>query len=276
MNPVIKIVGLGGSGSDIVNNVQKILGSNLQGVGFQTFDGDDISDAAFSLGKCDLLLLVAGLGGQYGTRGILSMSSLARSGGCDVSAFVTFPFRFEGRLRGVFAGNAVEELENSGILYNVFSCEKIIEEMEPSGNRTLEETFRKITAEMSERIASFVSYFKAKSIIRVDYMDARRVLGFFGNRLVYMKFKVTDSDWKSRCVADLKSSLQKIGKRVWGAIAQVVHGDDFTLVAYDQLIERIYEIVAPGEEDCPRVLISDLVERSEDFGVELRLWIATE
>ncbi|MCG9896286.1 MAG: cell division protein FtsZ, partial [Fimbriimonadaceae bacterium] len=142
---VIKVVGVGGGGSNAVNCM---IDADIQGVEFIAMNTDvqaldrskaskriqlgasltrglgaggdpEVGRAAAEESKnevrkilegADMVFLTAGMGGGTGTGAIPVVAELAREIGAVTVGIVTKPFRFEGRRRSILADKGLEEL----------------------------------------------------------------------------------------------------------------------------------------------------------------------
>ena len=62
---------------------------------------------------CEVIFLIAGLGGSTGTRASKHIARLAKRTGCLVTGIFILPFTGEGRKRARIAGNAIDQLSRT-------------------------------------------------------------------------------------------------------------------------------------------------------------------
>jgi len=144
---VIKVIGVGGAGGNAINNM---IASNLQGVEFVSVNSDlqvletslatvkvqigaeltkglgcgsnpelgrqaaleDKSAIISLLDRCDMLFIIAGMGGGTGTGAAPVIASFAKELGILTVAVVTKPFFYEGKKRLTNAEDGIKELSN--------------------------------------------------------------------------------------------------------------------------------------------------------------------
>ena len=68
-------------------------------------------DLRRKLAGVDVLFLIAGMGGGYGTRAAPEIARIARELNILTIAWVTKPFTFEGARRAILARQGIEELQ---------------------------------------------------------------------------------------------------------------------------------------------------------------------
>jgi len=79
------------------------------------------------LGTCDLVILIAGLGGGTGTGATPVITRLAKETGALVLVVVTLPFEREGRIRFLKARQGIHELKKLADCLVVISNDRLIE-----------------------------------------------------------------------------------------------------------------------------------------------------
>lgn len=209
MSSIIKVIGVGGGGSNAVNHM---YGLGIKGVDFVVCNTDrqalDISpvpmkiqlgaeltegrgagslpgvgrDAAVEnieeikrlLTKDTRMVFVtAGMGGGTGTGAAPVVAQIAKEMGILTVGIVTVPFAFEGRKRRMQAEEGLEEIRQYVDTLLVINNEKL---REISGNLSISEAFAKADGVLSTAAKSIADVISATGVINVDFNDVKTVM----------------------------------------------------------------------------------------------------
>jgi len=209
MNPKIKVVGVGGSGS---NTISRMFASSLFGVHFVSFNTDaqalDVSkaDKKILIGKnitkglgtgmdanlgnlaanedreeilenlkgSDIVFITCGLGGGTGSGAGPVIAELSKSLGILTIAAVTMPFSFEGLERERVAKKALEELRgkvDSLLVIKNDNILKIIDE-----KTTVSNAFEICDKILYDAIKSIMDFILNPGIISIDFASVSSFL----------------------------------------------------------------------------------------------------
>lgn len=206
---IIKVIGVGGGGSNAVNHMYKqgirgvdfvvcntdqqaldmspvpkkiALGSSLtegRGAGAQAEVGrnaaienlDDIKEVLESNTK--MVFITAGMGGGTGTGAAPIIAEAARELGILTVGIVTVPFNFEGRKRKVQAEKGLAELKNHVDTVLVISNDKL---REMYGNLKLSEAFNQADDVLSIAAKGIAEIITVEGYVNVDFEDVRTVM----------------------------------------------------------------------------------------------------
>ncbi len=102
----------------------------------------------------DLVIVVAGLGGDTGSGGAPIVCQLARESGIRVCAVILFPFSFEGRQRRAIAESSMAGLHEHTNEVSVTNGDDVI--VDKKADMTLKATLKLVNAEMAQKILSMM------------------------------------------------------------------------------------------------------------------------
>src|SRR5215813_13218367 len=116
----IKVIGIGGGGSNAVNTM---IAAGLPGVDFLAANTDaqalrtNLAPVKFRLAEylsgADMIFVTAGMGGGTGTGAAPVVAKVSKELGCLTVGVVTKPFMFEGKRRSKQAEDGLRELKAS-------------------------------------------------------------------------------------------------------------------------------------------------------------------
>lgn len=206
---IIKVIGVGGGGSNAVNHMYKQgirgvefivcntdaqaldkspvptkvqLGSTLtegRGAGANPEVGrnaaiENIDEIKNLLAKdTKMVFVTAGMGGGTGTGAAPIIAAAAREMGILTVGIVTVPFRFEGPHRKRFADNGLEELRKSVDTILVISNDKL---RESSGARSVIEAFCEADNVLTIAAKGIAEIITVTGYINVDFADVQTVM----------------------------------------------------------------------------------------------------
>ncbi|MDT8308567.1 MAG: cell division protein FtsZ [Bacteroidales bacterium] len=206
---IIKVIGVGGGGSNAVNHMYRQgirgvdfivcntdsqalemspvpvkiqLGSTLtegEGAGSQPEVGknaaieniDDIRDILAKRTK--MLFITAGMGGGTGTGGAPIIAELARQMDILTVGIVTMPFTFEGRIRKLQAIDGIDELRQHVDTLLIIQNDKL---RQLFGNLAFSEAFAKADNILTTAAKGIAEIITVPGIINVDFRDVKTVM----------------------------------------------------------------------------------------------------
>jgi cell division protein FtsZ len=216
--PIIKVVGVGGGGGNIVNTLSEVgiegveliavntdaqvlalnkaptkiqIGSKLTrglGAGGNPEIGrrsaeEDAEKIKQHLEGADMVFLTAGMGGGTGTGAIPVIAQIAKEEvGALTVAVVTKPFFFEGKRRMDNASRGISELREFVDTLIVISNDKLFEIC--GKNITIRESFRIIDDILVRAVKSISELITQPALINIDFADVRTVMQDKGYALI--------------------------------------------------------------------------------------------
>jgi cell division protein FtsZ len=216
--PVIKVVGVGGAGGNIVNTLAEVgigpvelvavntdaqvlslnkaptkvqIGTKLTrglGAGGNPEIGrksaeEDIEKLKQCLEGADMVFLTAGMGGGTGTGAIPVIAQVAKEEiGALTVAVVTKPFFFEGKKRMDNAIRGISELREFVDTLIVISNDKLFEVC--GKNVSVKESFRIIDDILVRAVKSISDLITQPALINIDFADVRTIMQDKGYALI--------------------------------------------------------------------------------------------
>ncbi|MBN2233325.1 MAG: cell division protein FtsZ [Deltaproteobacteria bacterium] len=217
LHATIKVIGIGGGGSNAVNSMMKAgvqgvdfivantdaqalgaspvpaklqLGSRLtRGLGAGANpdvgrnatieDTDKISE--FLVGA-DMVFLTAGMGGGTGTGGAPVIAKLAKEFGALAVAVVTKPFIFEGRKRMRQAEEGLDELRESVDALITIPNQRLLNIV--GKNTSMMEAFSKADEVLMQAVRSISDLINVHGLINLDFQDIKTIMSNTGMALM--------------------------------------------------------------------------------------------
>ena len=213
----IRIVGIGGGGSNAVNSM---INKGLEGVEFCVLNTDvqalekstaqiklqigknltrglgagadpevgrkaveeDRDEISRMIASCDMVFVTAGMGGGTGTGGAATVAGIAKDAGALVVGIVTKPFQFEGKRRAKQAEDGIEELRRNVDTLIVIPNQKLLALVENGtsfldGFSLANQVLYNATRGISELITRH-------GYINVDFADVRTVMREMGDAIM--------------------------------------------------------------------------------------------
>ncbi len=205
----IKVIGVGGGGSNAVN---RMVESGVQGVTFIAINTDNQAlarnkaeikiqigekvtrglgcgadpsvgekaaeesrdEIAEAIANTDMLFITAGMGGGTGTGAAPVVAQIARDLGILTVAVVTSPFTFEGAKRAANAERGVRELQKSVDSLIIVSNDKLLDVVDD--NTSFEEAFNMADQVLKFGVAGISDLVAIPGLINLDLADVTRVM----------------------------------------------------------------------------------------------------
>ncbi|MBN2333567.1 MAG: cell division protein FtsZ [Deltaproteobacteria bacterium] len=205
----IKVIGIGGGGSNAVNSM---INAGVQGVDFVVANTDaqalEASPAAIKLqlgsrltrglgaganpevGRnatiedtekiselltgADMVFITAGMGGGTGTGGAPVVAKLAKEFGALAVAVVTKPFSFEGRKRLQQAEDGLAELRESVDALITIPNQRLLNIV--GKNTSMVEAFQKADEVLVQAVRSISDLINVHGLINLDFQDVKTVM----------------------------------------------------------------------------------------------------
>ena len=205
----IKVIGVGGGGSNAVN---RMVESGVQGVTFIAINTDNQAlarnkaeikiqigekvtrglgcgadpsvgekaaeesrdEIAEAISNTDMLFITAGMGGGTGTGAAPVVAQIARDLGILTVAVVTSPFTFEGAKRAANAERGIRELQKSVDSLIIVSNDKLLDVVDD--NTSFEEAFNMADQVLKFGVAGISDLVAIPGLINLDLADVTRVM----------------------------------------------------------------------------------------------------
>lgn len=205
----IKVIGVGGGGSNAVN---RMVESGVQGVTFIAINTDNQAlarnkaeikiqigekvtrglgcgadpsvgekaaeesrdEIAEAISNTDMLFITAGMGGGTGTGAAPVVAQIAKDLGILTVAVVTSPFTFEGAKRAANAERGIRELQKSVDSLIIVSNDKLLDVVDD--NTSFEEAFNMADQVLKFGVAGISDLVAIPGLINLDLADVTRVM----------------------------------------------------------------------------------------------------
>ncbi|MCD5402134.1 cell division protein FtsZ [candidate division NPL-UPA2 bacterium] len=274
----IKVIGVGGGGSNAVDHMAEVA---LSGIDFIAVNTDaqalrmssspqkiqigtgltkglgsganpeigreaaleDRERIAEALKGADLVFITAGLGGGTGTGASPVIAEVAREAGALVVAVVTKPFLFEGRKRSLQAEFGLKELENK---VNTLLCIPNQKLFASAGKEvSFLEAFKMTDNVLLQGIKVISDLITVPGLINLDLADVRTIIAEAGGALLGVGFgrgvDRVKGAVEGAVTCPLLEKADISGAR--GVLVNVTGGPDLSLQEVEEATTAIYDMV---------------------------------
>ena len=275
----IKVVGVGGGGSNAVN---RMIEEGLTGVEFIAINTDaqalllsdapvrvrvgdkltrglgaggdpeigrkaaeESSDELYQvLDGADMVFITAGLGGGTGTGGAPVVAKIAKEIGALTIGVVTRPFTFEGAHRARTAALGIENLKEQVDTLIVIPNDRLLQIVDKKAG--LQEAFRVADDVLRQGIQGISELITVPGLINLDFADVRTIMSEGGAAL--MAVGRAGGEDRARKAAEMAISSQLLDVTIDGArgiLFNVTGGPDMTLFEVNEAAAIIKETAHP-------------------------------
>jgi len=276
MNPQIKIIGVGGSGSNTISRMAKfdiqqveLIGVNTDAqalhfckatkkilIGKKTTRGlgtgmdmnlgklaaeEDREEILENLKGADMVFVTCGLGGGSGSGASPVIAEVSKSLGILTIAVVTMPFSFEGEQRKKIAEKALENLKEKVDSLLIISNDKLLKIIDEK--TTVSNAFSICDDVLREAVQGITDLILVPGIINIDFASVVSIMKNSGNAL----FGVGRASGEDRAVqaalAAINSPLLDFSIKGAKGVLFSVFGNDVTLNEISKSAEIITQNV---------------------------------
>ncbi len=301
-NAVIKVVGVGGGGS---NAVQHMLNANIEGVEFICANTDaqalrassvsttlqlgtsitkglgagadpgigrqaaleDREQIREALEGADMVFITAGMGGGTGTGGAPIVAQIAKEMGILTVAVVTKPFPFEGRKRMEVALQGISELSHSVDSLITIPNEKLLVVL--GKGSSLLDAFKAANDVLLNAVQGISELITRPGLINVDFADVRTVMCEMGMAMMGTGRATGDGRAHEAAEAAIASPLLEnidlAGAK--GLLVNVTAGMDISIGEFEEVGNTIKELAS----DDATVVVGAVID--PEMESELRVTI---
>ncbi|TMC60308.1 MAG: cell division protein FtsZ [Chloroflexi bacterium] len=276
----IKVVGVGGGGSNAVN---RMISEGLQGVEFISVNTDaqallltsspnkvrigdkltrglgaggdptigmkaaeESSDDLYEAVKdADMVFITAGMGGGTGTGAAPIVAKLARETGALTIGVVTKPFGFEGARRRSAAEAGLEALKEQVDSLIVIPNDRLLEIVDKRAS--LQAAFRLADDVLHQGIQGISELITVPGLINLDFADVRTIMQERGTALMAVGHGTGETRAADAAQSAVKSPLLDMtidGAR--GVLFNVTGGPDLSLFEVNEAAEIIRNMTDPN------------------------------
>ncbi|KAL1082833.1 hypothetical protein V6Z11_D09G159600 [Gossypium hirsutum] len=278
----IKVIGVGGGGSNAVN---RMIESTMKGVEFWIVNTDvqamkmspvfpehrlqigleltrglgaggnpeigmnaakeskeSIEEALYG---SDMVFVTAGMGGGTGTGGAPVIAGVAKSMGILTVGIVTTPFSFEGRRRAVQAQEGIAALRENVDTLIVIPNDKLLTAV--SSSTPVTEAFNLADDILRQGVRGISDIITIPGLVNVDFADVRTIMANAGSSLMGIGTATGKTRARDAALNAIQSPLLDIGiERATGIVWNITGGSDLTLFEVNAAAEVIYDLVDPA------------------------------
>ena len=299
-NAVIKVVGVGGGGSNAVN---RMIEAGIQGVEFIAMNTDvqvldlsaaprkvqlgsaltrglgaggnpEIGKAAAEESKndirkvlegADMVFITAGMGGGTGTGAAAVVADLAREIGALTVAVITRPFSFEGPKRYRLAENGVTSLMGRVDTIITIPNDKLLSVVER--RTTLKEAFRVADDVLRQGVQGISDIITIPGQINVDFADVRAVMSDAGPALMGIGYGVGEQ--RALQAAQSATNSPLLEQTIHGAkglLVNITSSEDLTL---NETSEAMAYIQSLCDEEEANIFFGTVVDPELEGSVRI-------
>ncbi len=296
MNPIIKVVGVGGSGSNTVSRMAKfdikgvelisintdaqalcfskahkkvLIGKNTTkglGTGMDANLGkraaeESNQEIAENLKGADMVFVTCGLGGGTGSGAAPVIAELSESLGILTAAVVTLPFSFEGGQRKRVADSALLNMEGKADTLLVISNDRLLKIIDEK--TTVSSAFQMCDDVLREAVQGITDLIVAPGIINIDFASVVSVIKDSGRAL----FGVGRASGENRAVLAAEKAINSplLDFSIQGAkgVLFSASGNDLTLNEISEAAKIITKSSAPKAQIIFGAVKDSALKKSE-------------
>lgn len=273
----IKVIGVGGGGSNAVN---RMIAAGVSGVEFWAVNTDaqallqSSATRRFQLGQkvtrglgaggnpligqkaaeesrdelshaiegADLVFITAGMGGGTGTGAAPIVAEIAKEAGALTVGVVTKPFPFEGRRRWRQAEEGISALAERVDTLIVIPNEKVLA---VAGQETpMQEAFRLADDVLRQGVQGISDIITIPGLINVDFADIRSIMADAGSAMMGIGIGTGKSRAREAAITAISSPLLEGSiDGASGVVFSITGGSDLSLYEVNEAANAIYEVV---------------------------------
>ena len=278
MNPVIKVIGVGGSGSNTVSRMAKLnidtvefisintdaqalhfsradkkilIGKNIThglGTGMDANLGKDSAEEskneiAENLKGADMIFITCGLGGGTGSGGSPIVAEISKSLGILTIAVVTTPFSFEGAERKKVAESALKNLEGKVDSLLVISNDKLLKIIDEK--TTVSDAFLICDEILGQAVQGITDLILVPGIINIDFASVLSIMKNSGRAMFGTGKAVGENRAVLAAEAAISSPLLDFSIKGSKGVLFNASGQDITLNEIQEAAKVITKNVDP-------------------------------
>lgn len=300
-NAEIKVIGVGGGGSNAVN---RMIEANLTGVEFIAANtdaqaltnsnakikiqlGDKLTKglgagANYEIGKkaaeedrdhiaevlegADMVFITAGMGGGTGTGAAPIVAEVAREVGALTVAVVTKPFVFEGRKRANAAELGIKNLKDRVDAIIVIPNDKLLQISQE--NVTMLEAFGFADDILRQGVQGISDLITVPGLINTDFADVKTIMSLAGSAL--MGIGTASGENRAVTAAQMAISSPLLESSIEGAkgvLLNITAGPDLGIHEVHKACSIVQEVVDPDAN----IIFGHAV--NEDMGDTLKITV---
>lgn len=300
----IKVIGVGGAGSNTVDRMQLdaandialatintdaqaldsspaaerfLLGAKMTrglgaggdaSIGMRAAESEREALAKMVSGQ-DLVIVVAGLGGGTGSGAAPVLAEEAAKTGATVVAFVTLPFNFEGKLRKEQAEEALQAIRCHAHAVIPLPNDILMQQLD--SDASVMQAFALADSWIGRGIYALTGLIRKTGLINVDFATLRRAFPAEGGKTLFGLGEASGANAMKHALEDLclcpLLHLPEFAKRVDTLVVNITGGPSLSLAQVNQAMNTIGDKFG-GRDDTIMGAVVD-----EDLGDTIRICI---
>jgi cell division protein FtsZ len=288
---VIKVIGIGGGGTNAVN---RMIESGLKGVEFVAMNTDaqallmSEADVKLDIGRettrglgagsnpdvgrraaeehqteieeilkgSDMVFITAGEGGGTGTGGAPIVADVARDIGALTIGVVTRPFSFEGRKRALQADMGISELKQSVDTLIVVPNDRLLQVSDVA--TPVIDAFRMADQVLYQGVDGITSLIMTPGLINLDFADVKAVMKDAGSALMGIGHGAGDDRAEEAARSAISSPLLEASiEGAKGVLLSIAGPSDLSLHEVNRAAELITKVAHPDANIIFGAVIDD-------------------
>lgn len=293
----IKVIGVGGSGTNTVNHM---VNSKVKGVEFIAMNTDaqhlhrsaaekkvhigknltrglgagmdpeigrkaaeeSLEDIQNVLKGADMVFVACGLGGGTGTGAAPLVAKTAREQGALTVAVVTRPFFFEGKYRMQIAEIGLNELKQVVDAIITIPNDRVLSIVEK--NTSYSNAFAMCDEVLRQAVEGISNTITTPGIINADFADIKRVMQNAGSALMGIGTGSGENRAVDAARAAINSPLLDLSMAgAKGVLYTIAGGDDLTMFEIQEISKVITESVDPDAAIIFGTIFDDKMKKNE-------------
>ena len=298
---LIRVVGVGGAGSNAVN---RMIRAELLGVEFIAVNTDaqalvkshaptririgdgisrglgaggdsavgeraaqeDIENLRAALEGSDLVFVTAGMGGGTGSGAAPVVAKIAKEIGALTIGIVTKPFVFEGKRRAAVAEAAANELRKHVDTLIVIPNERLLSVV--SRQTSMEDSFRIADDVLRQAVKGVSDVITVPGIINLDFADVRSIMRDAGSAL--MGIGRASGENRATSAAEIAIASPLLEVDIQGATGVLINVAASATVTLHEVNEAINHITARADDEANIIFGTSL---DESLGDEIQITV---
>lgn len=276
----IKVVGVGGSGGNVIARMKEVglrgvelvaintdaqalhqsgaeekihIGKNLTkglGAGMNPEVGrqaaeenrDEIQDV---LKDADMIFIACGMGGGTGTGASPVVAEVAKESGALTVAVVTKPFSFEGMQRSMIAEEGLEQLKDRVDALVVIPNDRLLQIIDKK--ISLINAFKIVDDVLRQGVQGISDLITIPGVVNVDFADVKAIMQDTGPALMGIGKASGDNRASEAARQAINSPLLEMSiEGAKGVLFNVTGGDDLSMLEINEAANTITETIDPN------------------------------
>ena len=274
----IKVIGLGGAGANAVDRLKMenldrlqmaVINTDAQALATSPVQDKVLIGAAVTRGlgagadpdlgrlaaeadrekiaavvkDCDLVFLLAGMGGGTGSGAAPTVAEIAAEHGAVVISFVTLPFSFEGGRRAKQADEGLQALRRVCDAVIPLSNDLLLQEA--AEGETVLDSFARADEWIGRGVKSVWSMMFRTGLINLDFATLRQAFHTRGGKTLFGLANGTGADPVAEALENLKLcpllATPEFARKADRLLVNIVGGTDLTLPKVNEIMTSITE-----------------------------------